>query len=108
MRAEFGYAWGKLYLAILAMATSDAPLPQRVAEAFRAHLGTLSSQNLPHFAYERLKVVRRQLAGQLQDVDDDMTINIAPMTAKQAIAITEEIFSLYDEIARTDALTRAS
>ena len=50
MRTEFGYAWGKLYLAMLAMATSTAPLPQRVAEAFRTHLASLGRQNLPAFA----------------------------------------------------------
>jgi hypothetical protein len=35
MRIAFGYAWSKLYLAILAMTTSTAPLPERVASAFR-------------------------------------------------------------------------
>jgi hypothetical protein len=103
MRSEFGYAWGKLYLATLTMATSASPLPQRVTEAFRAHLGSLNGQNLPVLAYQRLKVVRTKLSGIPDGVDDDETLNIAPLTQQDAALIAEEIFSLYDEIAQTNA-----
>ena len=108
MRTEFGYAWGKLYLAMLAMATSTAPLPQRVTEAFRTHLGSLNNQNLPTSLHERLKEVRRKLAGLPEEMDDDATVNFAPLTEADAAVIAEEIFSLYDEIARTDARSRVA
>ena len=70
MRTEFGYAWGKLYLAMLAMATSTAPLPQRVAEAFRTHLASLGRQNLPDFALERLTAMRAKFSTSPLDADD--------------------------------------
>ncbi|HZQ39991.1 MAG TPA: hypothetical protein VFA87_04330 [Rhizomicrobium sp.] len=108
MRTEFGYAWGKLYLAMLAMATSTAPLPQRVAEAFRTHLASLGRQNLPDFALERLTAMRARLSATPSDADDDLTIDPAALSAKEAAAIAEEIFSLYDEIARSDARDRVS
>jgi hypothetical protein len=108
MRTEFGYAWGKLYLAMLAMATSTAPLPQRVAEAFRLHLASLGRQNLPAFAHDRLTAMRAKLSATPADADDNLTIDPAALTASEAAAIAEEIFSLYDEIARSDARDRAA
>jgi len=108
MRTEFGYAWGKLYLAMLAMATSTAPLPQRVAEAFRTHLASLGRQNLPAFALERLTAMRAKLSATPADADDDLTIDPTALSVKEAAAIAEEIFSLYDEIARTDARDRVT
>jgi hypothetical protein len=108
MRTEFGYAWGKLYLAMLAMATSSAPLPQRVTEAFRLHLSSLGRQNLPAFAHERLAAVRVKLLASPQDGDDDKTVDPSALSSKDAIAIAEEIFSLYDEVARSDARDRAA
>jgi hypothetical protein len=108
MRTEFGYAWGKLYLAMLAMATSTAPLPQRVAEAFRAHLASLGSQNLPALAHERLLAIRAKLSTIPSDADDDITIDPAALADRDAAAIAEEIFSLYDEIARSDARDRVA
>jgi hypothetical protein len=108
MRTEFGYAWGKLYLAMLAMATSTAPLPQRVAEAFRTHLASLGSQNLPAFAHERLLAMRAKFSTSPLDADDDITLNPAALTDRDAAAIAEEIFSLYDEIARSDARDRVA
>ncbi len=108
MRTEFGYAWGKLYLAVLAMATSTAPLPQRVAEAFRMHLSSLGRQNLPALAYERLAAVRVKLLAMPQDGDDDLTLNPDALSSKEAAALAEEICSLYDEMARNDARDRAA
>ena len=108
MRTEFGFAWGKLYLAMLAMATSAAPLPQRVAEAFQMHLASLGRQNLPAVAYERLAAMRAKLSASPLDADDDLTLDPAALTARDAAAIAEEIFSLYDEIARSDARDRAA
>jgi len=108
MRTEFGYAWGKLYLAMLAVATSTAPLPQRVAEAFRTHLASLGRQNLPAFAHDRLRAMRAKLSATPTDADDDLTIDPSRLTVKEAAAIAEEIFSLYDEIARSDARDRAA
>jgi hypothetical protein len=108
MRSEFGYAWGKLYLAIHAMAVGTAPLPQRVAGAFRAHLSTLGPQNLPPFAHERFKAMRAMLAASPDDADEDHTFEFAPVTPQQAAAVAEEILSIYDEIARTDARERVS
>ena len=107
MRSEFGYAWSKLYLAIVALATSTAPMPERVCSVFRAHLGSLNSQNLPPFGYERLRLVRSRLARMSEeDVGEDNTIDMAPLTAKEAILVAEEIVSLFDEIAKTDAQHR--
>lgn len=108
MRSEFGHAWGKLYLAMLAMATSSAPLPQRVAEAFRIHLASLGRQNLPSFAYERLMAIRAKLSSSPLDADDDLTLDTSALTPAAAAAIAEDIFSLYDEIARSDARDRAA
>lgn len=108
MRSEFGYAWGKLYLAMLSMATSTAPMPQRVVDAFRTHLSSLGRQNLPAFAHERLAAVRAKLMAVPHDSDDDLTLDPAAVSPKEAMAIAEEIFSLYDEIARSDARDRAS
>ena len=108
MRTEFGYAWGKLYLAMLAMATSTAPLPQRVAEAFRLHLSSLGRQNMPSSAYERLAAVRIKLLAMPQDADDDLTLDPGKLSPKEAAALAEEICSLYDEIARNDARDRAA
>ncbi len=108
MRTESGYAWGKLYLAMLAMATSTAPLPQRVADAFRQHLSSLGRQNLPAFAHERLAAVRARLLVVPQDGDDDLTVDPSAVSPTEAVAIAEEIFSLYDEIARSDARDRAA
>jgi hypothetical protein len=107
MRGEFGYAWSKLYLAIVAMATSTAPMPERVCSVFRAHLASLNSQNLPPFGYERLRLVRSRLARMSeQDLGEDDTIDMAPLTAKEAVLVAEEIVSLFDEIAKTDARQR--
>jgi len=108
MRSEFGYAWGKLYLAMLSMATSTAPMPQRVVDAFRLHLSSLGRQNLPAFAHERLAAVRAKLLVTPQDADDDLTLDPAAVSPKEAMAIVEEIFSLYDEVARSDARDRAT
>ena len=107
MRSEFSYAWSKLYLAIVAMATSTAPMPERVCSAFRTYLGSLNSQNLPPFGYERLRMVRSRLARMSEeDVDEDKTIDMAPLTEKEAILVAEEIVSLFDEIAKNDAQRR--
>lgn len=107
MRSEFAFAWSKLYLAITALATSTEPMPERVCSVFREHLGSLNSQNLPPFGYERLRLVRSRLARMPQeDVDEDQTIDMAPLTAKEAILVAEEIVSLFDEIAKTDAKQR--
>jgi hypothetical protein len=107
VRSEFGYAWSKLYLAIMAMATSTAPMPERVCSVFREHLSSLNSQNLPPFGYERLRLVRSRLARMSEeDVDEDKTIDMAPLSAKEAILVAEEIVSLFDEIAKTDAQRR--
>lgn len=106
MRSEFGYAWGKLYLAIHSMAVGTAPLPQRVAGAFRAHLSSLGPQNLPPFAHERFKALRAVLAVSADEADEDHTFEFAPMTSQQAATIAEEVLSIYDEIARNDARER--
>ena len=108
MRSEFGYAWGKLYLAMLSMATSTAPMPQRVVDAFKMHLSSLGRQNMPAFAYERLAAVRAKLLVTPQDADDDLTLDPSAVSPKEAMAIVEEIFSLYDEVARSDARDRAA
>jgi hypothetical protein len=108
MRTEFGYAWGKLYLAMLCMATSTAPMPQRVVDAFRMHLSSLGRQNLPASMYERLAAVRAKLLVTPQDADDDLTFDPSAVSPKEAMAIAEEICSLYDEIARSDARDRAA
>jgi hypothetical protein len=42
------------------------------------------------------------------DADDDVTLNPAALTDRDAAAIAEEIFSLYDEIARSDARDRVA
>jgi hypothetical protein len=101
MRTEFGYAWGKLYLAVLGIATSTAPLPERVVNAFRTHLRSLNSHNLPPLGYELLKAVRARLVYPSDEADDD-TLDISYLTPQDAAVVAEEIFSLYDEIARTD------
>ena len=54
MRAAFGFAWSKLYMAVMEMAASTAPLPERVSLAFLRHLGSFNSQNLTAEGYERL------------------------------------------------------
>ena len=108
MLSEFGFAWGKLYLAMLSMATSTAPMPQRVVDAFRLHLSSLGRQNLPAFAHERLAAVRAKLLVTPQDADDDLTLDPSAVSPKEAMAIAEEIFSLYDEVARSDARDRAA
>lgn len=101
MRTAFGFAWGNLYQAVLAMTTSTAPLPERVANAFRNHLGALNRQNTPAHVFERLRVIRARLAD-VEAVDDDLTIDVAPLTTREAGMIAEEIVSLYDEIAQTN------
>jgi hypothetical protein len=102
MRTAFGYAWSKLYLAILAMTTSTAPLPERVASAFRQHLSSLNSQNTPPHVFERLRAVRARLAHMAEEeVEEDATLDIVPLTAAEAAAIAEELLSLYDELAKT-------
>ena len=108
MRSEFGYAWGKLYLAMLSMATSTAPMPQRVVDAFRLHLSSLGRQNLPAFAHERLAAVRAKLLVTPQDADDDLTLDPSAVNPREAMALAEEICSLYDEVAHSDARDRAS
>lgn len=108
MRSEFGYAWGKLYLAVLCLATSTAPMPQRVVDAFRTHLSSLGRQNLPPSMSDRLATVRAKLLPTPQDGDDDLTFDAAAVSARDAVAIAEEICGLYDEIARSDARDRAS
>jgi len=108
MRTAFGYAWSKLYLAVLAMTTSTAPLPERVGAAFRQHLSSLNSQNTPPHVFDRLRVVRARLAQMAEDdVEEDATIDIVPLTAAQAAMIAEELLSLYDEIAKTNAIDTA-
>lgn len=104
MRAEFGFAWSKLYMAVMEMAASNAPLPERVTLAFRRHLGSLNSQNLPAEGYERLKFIRGKLSGFSGVSEEDATLDIAPLTVAQAVAVAEEIVSLYDEIAKEKAL----
>jgi len=104
MRAEFGFAWSKLYMAVMEMATSQAPLPDRVTQAFRRHLGALNSQNLPAEGFARLIFIRGKLSRLAEGCDEDVTLDIAPITVTEAIAIAEEIVSLYDEIAKAKAL----
>lgn len=102
MRTEFGYAWSKLYLAMLAMATSTAPLPERVLQAFRTHLGSLDRDNLPPLGYERLKTLRARLGGLVDSADEDLPVSVATLTSRDAAALAEEIFSLYDELVRNE------
>ena len=40
------------------------------------------------------------------EVDEDRTIDMAPLTMQEAILVAEEIVSLFDEIAKTDAQRR--
>ena len=88
----------------MAMATSTAPMPERICSVFREHLGSLNSQNLPPFGYERLRQLRSRLAGMsAEDLEEDRTIDMAPLTAKEAVLVAQEIVSLYDEIAKTNA-----
>lgn len=108
MRSEYGYAWGKLYLAIRAMAISTAPLPQRVAGAFRSHLMSLGAHNLPPEQHQRFKLLRSQLAASPDDADEDHTFEFAILSSEQATALADEIFSLYDEIARHTARAGAA
>jgi hypothetical protein len=103
MRAEFAFAWSKLYMAVMELATSQAPLPDRVAQVFRRHLGSLNSQNLPAEGFERLSFIRAKLSKLPDPVEDDATLDIAPMTLAEAVAVAEEIVSLYDEIAKANA-----
>ncbi len=103
MRAEFAFAWSKLYMAVIELATSQAPLPERVAQIFRKHLGSLNSQNLPAEGFERLSFIRAKLSKLADPVDEDVTLDIAPMTLAEAVAVAEEIVSLYDEIAKAQA-----
>lgn len=103
MRAEFGFAWSKLYMAVMEMAASSAPLPERVTVAFHRHLGSLNSQNLPAEAYERLKFIRGKLSRFSGAAEEDVTLDIAPLTAAEAAQVAEEIVSLYDEIAKEKA-----
>lgn len=103
MRAEFGFAWSKLYMAVMEMAASNAPLPDRVTLVFRRHLGALNSQNLPAEGYERLKFIRSKLSGMSGETEDDVTLDIAPLSTAVAVAVAEEIVSLYDEIAKAKA-----
>jgi hypothetical protein len=77
MRTEFGYAWSQLYLAMLAMATSTAPLPERVLQAFQTHLGSLGRDNLPPLGYERLKTLRARLGGLVDSADEGLPVAVA-------------------------------
>jgi hypothetical protein len=108
MRSEYGYAWGKLYLAMRAMAISTAPLPRRVADAFRSHLLSLGPHNLPPAQHERFKLMRATLAASPDDADEDHTFEFAVLSPEQAVALADEIFSLYDEIARHTARAGAA
>ena len=103
MRAEFAFAWSKLYMAVMELATSQAPLPDRVTQAFRRHLGSLNSQNLPAEGFDRLCFIRAKLSKLPDPVDEDVTLDIAPMTLAEAVAVAEEIVSLHDEIAKAKA-----
>ena len=103
MRAEFAFAWSKLYMAVMELATSQAPLPDRVAQVFGKHLVSLNSQNLPAEGFERLSFIRARLSKLPDPVDEDATLDIAPMTLAEAAAVAEEIVSLYDEIAKAKA-----
>jgi hypothetical protein len=107
--SEFGYAWSKLYLAIMTMATSTEPMPERVRSAYYALLIELDCQNLPPFGYERLNAVRARLA-QLPEgrLANDVTVDVAPLSVREAVLVAEEIISLFDEIARTDARSRVT
>lgn len=103
MRAEFAFAWSKLYMAVMELATSQAPLPDRVVQVFGRHLASLNSQNLPAEGFERLSFIRASLSKLPDPVDEDATLDFAPMTLAEAAAVAEEIVSLYDEIAKAKA-----
>jgi len=64
--------------------------------------------NLPASVHERLAAVRAKLLVTPQDADDDLTLDPSAVSPTEAMAIAEEIFSLYDEIARSDARDRAA
>lgn len=90
-------------MAVMELATSQAPLPDRVTQAFRRHLCSLSSQSLPAEGFERLNFIRGKLSKLPESVEEDVTLDIAPMTIGEATTVAEEIVSLYDEIAKATA-----
>jgi hypothetical protein len=87
---------------MLAMATSTAPLPERVLQAFQTHLGSLGRDNLPPLGYERLKTLRARLGGLVDGADEGLPVAVATLTSRDAAAVVEEIFSLYDELVRNE------
>ena len=110
MNSEFGFAWSKLYLGVLAMATSDAPMPKRVENAYRMHIKFLNSSNLSSSCFERLQHIKEKLArvpGTLQHDDEDSTLDVKTLNTRQAELIAEEIVSLFDEVAKIRAVADA-
>ncbi len=90
-------------MAVMELATSQAPLPERVTQAFHRHLGSLNSQNFPAEGFARLNFIRGKLSKNPDPVEEDVTLDIAPMTTGEAAAVAEEIVSLYDEITKATA-----
>lgn len=101
------FAWSKLFQATVDLASSDAPLVQRVQTAY-SHLATLNSTNMEPHTFARIKELREQFARGVSSCDaDDATVTLTPLSPGQASSMATEIVSIYDEVTRAAGATVA-
>lgn len=97
---SYGFAWGKLYLAVAELGMSDGNLLARVRAAY-FHLAPLNCTNTPEPTFERLKAIREEFARSTSSSDeDDGTVTLLPLTPQLAAAVASEIISMFDEVAK--------
>jgi hypothetical protein len=100
-RMSLGRGWEKLNLALNSVASSEAPLPERLATVFAQDLGLINEDDLPPLVWERLNSMRFKVttaqANGLYRANEASAAKLSKADAEKGL---KEIVLLYDEVCR--------
>lgn len=96
---ELDYAWEQLYGAVSSLATSSLPLRERLLDA--------ANSRVHRIFYGPSKRSEGEIARRIQQLEERMTKDgsfqetVDKMTDQEVYATIEEVFSLFNMVART-------
>lgn len=102
--ANLRYAWEKLYVAVLNMATGEDSVQSRLFDAFLS-FHTLKTEDFPEDLQERFNEIMNKLTEVKTPVGDEGIVKatLNKMSNMDARDLAEKIVSLYNEITSRNA-----
>lgn len=98
---SLGHGWEKLHLALNFVASSEAPLQERLATVFAQDLCLIQEGDVPPALWERLTAMRAEVtSAQANGLNGAEQTSTAKLSTSDAVRWLKEIVLLYDEVCR--------